>query len=49
MMEAGHTFAAHSDGIGYTNGVELPADHSAILNGTLDRLSEVQHCLGSVS
>lgn len=43
------TLAAHGDGIRYTDGVELPADHAAALDGTLDRLSEVKHYEWSVS
>ena len=42
------TFSAHGDAVGYTDGVELPSDHAAALNGPLDRLPEVEHYVLSV-
>lgn len=39
------TFSAHGDGVRHADGVELPPDHAAALNGPLDRLSEVEHCV----
>jgi hypothetical protein len=36
------TLAAHGDGIRNTNSVELPADHTLLLNGVLDDLAEVE-------
>lgn len=36
------TLAAHCDGVGYTNCVELPSDHALLLNGVLDDLTKVK-------
>lgn len=38
------TVAAHGDGVGNTNGVELPAEHSLLIDGSLDDLAEFEHC-----
>lgn len=36
------TLAAHGDGVRYTNGVELPADHAFLLDGVLDDLAKIK-------
>lgn len=41
--EDGITFTTHGDGVGDTNGVVLPAEHSLFLHGILDRLGEIEH------
>jgi hypothetical protein len=38
------TVAAHCDGVGYTDGVELPAEHALLFNGSLDDLTEFEYC-----
>lgn len=38
------TVAAHGDGVGNTNGVELPAEHALFIDGSLDDLAELEHC-----
>lgn len=37
------TFAAHSNGVGYTNSIVLPAEHTLLLNCILDYLGKVEH------
>ena len=41
------TFSAHCDGIGNTNGVELPRQHALFLDRVLDELSKVVDCINS--
>lgn len=38
------TVAAHGDGVGNTNGVELPAEHALLIDGPLDDLAKLEHC-----
>lgn len=37
------TFAAHGDGIGYSNGVELPGKETFLLKASLDDMAEVKN------
>lgn len=39
------TVAAHGDGIRHADGVELPAEHALLLDGPLDNLTKLEHCM----
>lgn len=39
----GFTFSTHGDGVGNTNGVVLPAEHSLFFYSILDGLGEIEH------
>lgn len=42
------TVAAHGDGVGYTDGVELPAEHALFFDGSLNDLAEFEYYRGCV-
>lgn len=36
------TFAAHGDGVGYTDGIELPGEQTFLLKTSLDDVAEIE-------